>query len=165
MCYRYYLPGKIKLFLNVWSTTGISVLHAIWFFENQKWNLSAKQQANRLVSPCIWKKENFLYNYFGHWVTIVAKKNILSVEFLLPKKKPGKKWCGKTRNTSWKLKSTSLNSKVQFQIRQSRVQVQESKFTSYKFKYKFREQILHIAPCCWCCSNIFTVIFLVVVCF
>ena len=57
---------------------------------------------------------------------MVAKKDTYSVEFRLPwKKKPGKKQCGKTRVTSWKLKSTNWNSKVRFQIQKPRLQINE----------------------------------------
>ena len=45
---------------------GKSALHLIGFSENQQWNLSAKQLATRLASPCICEKENFLHSYFGY---------------------------------------------------------------------------------------------------
>ena len=36
-----------------------TTLHLIGFSANQKWNLSAKQLATRLASPCICEKETF----------------------------------------------------------------------------------------------------------
>ena len=48
--------------------------------------------------------------------TMVAKKNTFSVEFLLPqKKRTRKKWCGKTRVTSHKLRVESLKAWVKIQ--------------------------------------------------
>ena len=85
-----------------------------------------KQLAKRLVSPCIWKKENFLYNYFGHYVLLWQQKKLLSVESLIPRKKNLIK--SDVVHTSYELKaykSTSWNSKVLFQIHESQIQIHE----------------------------------------
>ena len=82
---------------------------------------------------------------------MAAKKNTLSVEFLLR----GKKWCGKTRLTShdllvtnWKLESTSWDSNVWFQTHQLKVQIHEfksrnceSKFTSSRIFSSLKTQV------------------------
>ena len=88
---QYYPPGKIKLFFRVWSTTGRSVLHLIEFFWEKKWNLTAKQLAKRLVCPCFWKKGKLYIELFWPSFTMMAKKNTLSGESLLPWRKTWKK--------------------------------------------------------------------------
>ena len=84
------------------------------FPENQKRNLHAKQLAKRLVSPCIWKRENFVYKYFGYYFLLQWQKRTPSfLEFLLPWKKiPGKiiRRKTQTKNHSFYLKMCySLN--------------------------------------------------------
>ena len=91
------------------------------------------------------KGKLFLQLFWTLRFTMVAKKNILSEEFLLPWKKPGKMWCGKTRLQVTSYELTALKHKLKFksaisnpqvsssnpwaQIHELRVQIQ-----SYKFK-------------------------------
>ena len=73
------------------------------------------------------KGKLFLQLFWTLRFTMVAKKNILSEEFLLPWKKPGKMWCGKTRFTSYELRVDSFKAQVE-------IQKCDFKSTSLKFK-------------------------------
>ena len=42
------------------------------FWQNNEQSLFAKSPSK--VSPCIWKKEKFLYNYFGHKILLWWQK-------------------------------------------------------------------------------------------
>ena len=80
-----------------------------------------------------------------------GKKEHFSVEFLLPwKKKPGIKWCGKTRVMSLKLRVESLKARVEvqnttsnprvtssnprIQVHELRVQIHELRVRIHEFK-------------------------------
>ena len=82
------------------------------FPENQKRNLHAKQLAKRLVSPCIWKRENFVYKYFGYYFLLQWQKRTPSfLEFLLPWIKYPEKLSGerpKQRTTAFTWKCAIL---------------------------------------------------------
>ena len=127
VCCRYCLSRKIKLFFSVWSTTGKNVLRLIWFFWELKMeSVGEATSKETCFSLYLEKGKLFLQLFWPLRFTMVAKKKLLSVEFLLPWKKNLVK--SDVVNTSYELKaykSTSWNSKVLFQIHESQTQIHE----------------------------------------
>ena len=144
MCCRYYLPGKIKLFFSVWSTTGKSVSHLIEFFWESKMETFYEAISKETYfSLYLEKGQLFIQLFWPLSFTMVAKKNTYSVEFRLPWKKKNLEKSNVVKHDLRveSLKSTNWNSKVRFQIQKSRVQINElrvqideSRVQLYEFK-------------------------------
>ena len=101
MCRKYYLPGEIKLLSSLWNTIeftcfqislGKKCFTLIRIFRRTKkrtfWEAASKETC---LSLCLDKEKLFIQLFWPLSSTTVVKKNIFSVELLLPWKKPLKK--------------------------------------------------------------------------
>ena len=65
MCYRYYLPEKIKMFSGVLSTTGKIVSHLIELLWESKLETFYEATSKETCFSLYLEKGKVLYNYFG----------------------------------------------------------------------------------------------------
>ena len=78
LCCRYYLPGKIKLFFSVWSTTGKKCFTFMIFWE-LKIESFGKQLAKRILRA-LGKRKTFYKIILAIKFYYGGKKELLSVE-------------------------------------------------------------------------------------
>ena len=129
----YYLPGKIKLFPSVWSTTRKSVLHLIVFFwESKMESFSEAASKGTCFSLYLERWKLFIQLFWPLSFTMVVKKNTFSVEFRLPWKKN----LEKSDVVKNELRVESLKARVKIQKCDFKSTSHEFKFTSYEFNFR-----------------------------